>query len=113
MQHPAAGPYLWPLGHDVRPAAQSLGVRGCTDCHARNAPFHFGRITLENDTAQRPIEFMYELQGMDPALIRVWASSFTYRPLFKWGGWVCAVLLGGVLVWYGFSSLDRLLRRFR
>jgi hypothetical protein len=36
-----AGPYAWPLAHDVRPAQQALGARGCTECHTNGAPiFH-------------------------------------------------------------------------
>ena len=30
--HPAAEPVLWPLGHEVRPAARSLGAKGCEEC---------------------------------------------------------------------------------
>jgi hypothetical protein len=37
----AAGPVTWPLGHDVRPARQSLGVNGCKDCHRFGSPFLF------------------------------------------------------------------------
>ena len=34
-------PYAWPLAHDVRPAQQALGARGCTECHTNGAPiFH-------------------------------------------------------------------------
>ncbi|MCH8859440.1 MAG: hypothetical protein IID54_07685, partial [Proteobacteria bacterium] len=37
--HPAAAPYSWPIAHDVRPAAQSLGANGCRECHSAGAPF--------------------------------------------------------------------------
>ena len=60
-----------------------------------------------------PIEFMYELQGIGPTLARSWASSFMLRPLFKWGSLACAGLLAAVLLWYGFLTLGRLLRRYR
>jgi hypothetical protein len=37
----SAGPVTWPLGHEVRPARQSLGVNGCKDCHRFGSPFLF------------------------------------------------------------------------
>ena len=37
----AAEPVTWPLGHEVRPARQSLGVNGCKDCHRFGSPFLF------------------------------------------------------------------------
>ncbi|MGC9327776.1 MAG: hypothetical protein ACP5I1_09095, partial [Candidatus Hinthialibacter sp.] len=40
--HKAAQPYRWPLAHNVRPAAQSLGVRECEECHSVKAEFFFG-----------------------------------------------------------------------
>jgi hypothetical protein len=42
--HGAAEPYAWSIAHDVRPANQSLGVRGCNDCHSENAPIYFGNV---------------------------------------------------------------------
>ena len=43
-QSEAGRPYLWPIGHEVRPAAQSLGAGGCNDCHSRDADFFFGDV---------------------------------------------------------------------
>ncbi len=83
----SADSYRWPLAHDVRPAAQSLGARGCDDCHSLQGPVFFGRVSLAG--AGR----MYELHGYDPALARVWALSFKARPAFKWFGFVCAALV--------------------
>ncbi|MBK7259675.1 MAG: hypothetical protein IPI01_18120 [Ignavibacteriae bacterium] len=40
----AAQPYLWPIAHDVRPKDQSLGARGCDDCHAPGGPFFAGTV---------------------------------------------------------------------
>ena len=54
--HPAAAPYLWPLAHTVRPAAQSLGVRHCTDCHSTSSPFFFGTVAADGPVhAGKPI----------------------------------------------------------
>jgi len=114
-EHTEASPYLWPLAHDVRPAAQSLGVRGCTDCHALDAPFYFGRVCGESDGFGEtpPVKFMYEMQGVDAALARAWATSIKVSPVYKWAGWFCALLVGAILVLFGFYGLGGLLRRFR
>lgn len=50
MSKPPAGigePYAWPFAHDVRPAGQSLGARGCLECHAQDAPFFFAEVETE------------------------------------------------------------------
>ena len=56
-----AEPYMWPIAHDVRPAAQSLGVRNCQDCHTTNSPFLFGLVSvdspLKNLTAKEMVAF--------------------------------------------------------
>jgi hypothetical protein len=41
-----AAPYAWPIAHDVRPKAQALGIRGCDDCHATDAPMFFGNVRI-------------------------------------------------------------------
>lgn len=79
--------YRWPLAHDVRPAAQSLGARGCDDCHSSQGPVFFGRVSSAGEGR------MHELHGCDPVLARVWALSFQARPAFKWFGFVCAALV--------------------
>jgi hypothetical protein len=67
-EHPAAKPYLWPIAHDVRPAAQSLGSRTCQDCHSIDAPFFFGKVCIDSpvrsqaNTFKRMID-MYKVDG--------------------------------------------------
>ena len=109
-EHPAARPYSWPIAHDVRPAAQSFGVRGCTDCHAADAPFYFGKVF-----ALSPVEIgetvekkMFEFRGEDRKLAEAWALSFRARPAFKWFSFICAGLVGAVLLLYGFKALNSL-----
>ena len=46
FDHRAAEPYLWAIGHDVRPAAESLGAGGCADCHHPKAPLLFGQVAV-------------------------------------------------------------------
>jgi len=112
FEHPAAAPYCWPLAHDVRPAAQSLGSGGCTDCHAADAAFSFGTVAPETgtQTERAPAGFMYELQGQSPALLRAWAWSFGFRVAFQVVGFGCVAVLGVVLVAYGGPGLVCVIR---
>jgi hypothetical protein len=97
---PAGSPYLWPLAHDVRPAGQSLGVRGCTDCHAENAAIYFGSLAAadEGDAGRRPLQRMYEVSGLDPKIARAFNASFRVREAFKIAGFVCAGVIAVVLL---------------
>lgn len=97
---PAGRPYLWPLAHDVRPAGQSLGVRGCTDCHAEGAPIYFGSLAAadEHDPGRRPLQRMYEISGLDPAVSRAFNASFRVRDAFKIAGFACAGVIAIVLL---------------
>lgn len=100
-------PYLWPIGHDVRPASQSLGVRGCTDCHARDAAIYIGRLaaTDEPGAEQRPLQRMHELRGDDLTLASAMSVLFGYRAWFKLLGLACAAVVALVLVRHGFAGL--------
>lgn len=97
---PAGRPYLWPLAHDVRPAGQSLGVRGCTDCHTEDAPIYFGALAAadEGDAGRRPLQRMYEISGLDPAVSRAFNASFRIRDAFKIVGVICAGVIAIVLL---------------
>jgi hypothetical protein len=112
---PGIAPYHWSIAHDVRPAAQSLGARDCTDCHADGAPIQFGRISDADDPAasERPVQYMHELRGDDVPLARAWASGFGFRPAFKWFGFVCAGIVGLVLLHYVLAGVGAVTRRFR
>ena len=111
-EHPAALPYYWPIGHDVRPAVQSLGSGGCMDCHAADSPFSFGRVVPETgeQTERPPVEFMYELQGKSPLMLRIWAWPFALRLAFKIVGFACAGVLASVLIVYGLAAVSSLMR---
>ena len=81
----SAGPYIWPLAHDVRPAAQSLGSDGCTECHDNNSPFFFGQIGPDGPLPlheQVPV-IMSDLQKKSSLQRRVFAASFLFRPWLK------------------------------
>jgi len=106
-EHPAAQPYLWPIAHNIRPAAQSLGVRYCTDCHATDAPFFFGDVTVdspivaERDSAKKMIEF----QDINPFYAWAFAFSFVFRPMMKYICLGSCAVLGLVLLLYALKAL--------
>jgi len=79
------GPVIWPLAHDVRPAAQSLGSDGCTECHGNNAAFFFGRIKVDSPLPahkQDPVT-MSGFQQKSSLQRRLFAASFLFRPWLK------------------------------
>ena len=105
--HPAAKPYLWPLAHNVRPAAQSLGVRYCTDCHATDAPFFFGDIKIDSPivAGQNSFKKMNEFQDISPTYAWAFAASFVFRPWLKIIAIGSSVVLAGVLLLYALRAL--------
>jgi hypothetical protein len=78
-------PYFWPLAHDVRAAAQSLGSDGCTDCHTADAPFFFGELGVDEPLSQHaPIPVtMSEIQNKSSLQRKIFAASFLFRPWLK------------------------------
>ena len=110
QRHVAGEPYLWPLAHNVRPARQALGIRGCEDCHAQDAPFLFGAIAVDGPLVD-PNErvSMTEFGGMDVAASRRFAATFGFRPLFKLVASASCVLMGLVLFWLVMRVLDGLI----
>lgn len=105
--HPAAEPYLWPIGHNVRPAAQALGVRYCTDCHATNAPFFFGNIRIDSpiDVEQDSFKRMIEFQDISPSYAWAFAASFVFRPWLKIIAIGSCAVIAGVLLLYALRAL--------
>jgi hypothetical protein len=103
----AAEAYLWPIAHGVRPAAQSLGIRYCTDCHAADAPFFFGDVAVdspvvdERDSAKKMTEF----QDIDPLYAWAFASSFVFRPMMKLVSLGSCAVLALVLLLYVLKAL--------
>ncbi len=99
-------PYTWALAHDVRPAAQALGVRGCTDCHAADAAFFFGQVVCPRGGGQEPATWeMASFQQYDSRLARAWALAFRGRTMFKWYGFTCAAVLCLVLLCAAIDTL--------
>jgi len=109
-EHRAAQPYAWPVAHDVRPAAQSLGSGECTDCHSADAPFFFASIEIPSplhDEQYAPLQ-MCGFQGQDETYNRLFGLSFLMRPVYKWFGFILAGLLAAILLLYGLLGLRRL-----
>lgn len=94
-----ARPYLWSIGHDVRPAGQSLGSGGCTDCHSPSSPFVFAQVVADPPPLGSPTsQPMHVLESVDAGVMRAWAFGFAIRPLFIWTGFGCVALVALALL---------------
>jgi hypothetical protein len=110
-EHDAAKPYLWPIAHDVRPAAQSLGARKCEDCHSVDSPFFFGDVEIDTPIAfEKDSVKMIAFQGLNPVYMKLFAISFLFRPYLKVITICASVLLGAVLLLYAFKALAYIIR---
>ena len=110
----AARPYLWPIAHDIRPAGQSLGVRGCDDCHSSKSPLFFGKVPVDSPVASAEGLFksMFEFEQVPACYTKFFSMFFWMR------NWSIAVILlcccgvAAVLVLYVFKVLHFILRAF-
>ncbi len=105
--HPAAAAYVWPVAHNVRPAAQSLGVGKCTVCHSTKSPFFFGDVAVDSPVllAASLTKSQYEFQRTSYARTWVFAMSFIFRPWFKVIAIGSCAVIGIVLLLYGLKAL--------
>lgn len=105
-EHKTAHPYLWPIAHDVRPAAQALGVRYCTDCHATDAPFFFGDVAVDSPAVTgRGTKKMIEFQNVNPSYARAFAFSFVFRPMMKIISLCSCAVIALVLLLYALKAV--------
>lgn len=106
-EHEAAKPYCWAIAHDVRPAAQSLGVRRCEDCHSTDGPFFFGEVTVDSPIVSErdSVKKMVEFQDIDAVYAWAFAFSFVFRPWLKIVALGSCGLIGVVLLLYGLKAL--------
>jgi formate dehydrogenase gamma subunit len=76
--NPIGEPYRWATAHMVRPARESAGSRGCTDCHSGKSPFYFMTVCKDNDPNSKAKTTSYELLGAKPSLARIggWREGF-------------------------------------
>ena len=95
----AAAPIAWPLAHDVRPARQSLGFNGCTDCHSGGSDFFFaevraaGPLRAERVAARSAVSFM----GATKVYHKLFGLSFLGRPGFKIVLGIAALIIAALL----------------
>ena len=111
--HREAQPYEWPFAHDVRPASQSLGIRGCTDCHSSQGAIYFGQVTPIGafDSKNAATRTMTQFRGESTALAEAWVGSFMGRTLFKVIIFICASVVAAVLATSGVRGLSSWLVR--
>lgn len=114
VSHRAANPYMWPVAHDVRPAAQSLGVRGCDDCHSTGSPFYFSEVGIATPLASghRAVLTMAEFQGSSALYQSAFALSFLFRPWLKILIIASTLIIAAVVLVYAFQGLAGLLKTF-
>ena len=109
-EDPLARPYTWQMGHNVRPARDSLGVKGCIECHSPTGLIFHGQLVARGpapDDAPLTASFA-QLQGQDPALLLAWEQSFQGRDPFKVMAWVGTGLLSALLALYALIALSGL-----
>ena len=111
--HEAASPVSWPIGHDVRGAAQSLGARTCKECHAADSDFLFGNVTatgpLMTDRAQ--VIPMHEFLEVESRYNKMFGLTFQVRKSFKTAMGLLAVLLSLIGLAVGLPAIYRLVTR--
>jgi hypothetical protein len=107
-ENPAAAPYVWPIAHDVRPAQQSLGIRGCNDCHATDAPFYYSSVNIESPLNYSTKAGMSMIDFQDSNRLGTWIFSFSFffRPWLKLIIILSAIIIAGVLLLYAFKGLS-------
>ncbi len=110
-EHPAAEPYLWPIAHDVRPEAQSLGAAGCEDCHSKNAPFAFASIGIDTPVINaKAMKQMIDFQKLDTSNMNAIAATFILQPVLIVVIVISVAVCGAVLVLYGLKCLSGILK---
>jgi hypothetical protein len=99
-EHPVAEPVVWPLGHTVRPAQQSLGINGCKDCHSESSAFFFARIAGNGPLKTERIanRSAHTFMSLDRPYQKLFGLSFRVRPLLKGLLFAVAVVLGAMLL---------------
>jgi len=90
----AVAPYAWPIGHDVRPAQQSLGARGCVECHASGAPIFDGVVNTASAVAGATAKHtMADARMESTGALAAFAATYPLRWLLLLTGYACAAVL--------------------
>jgi hypothetical protein len=110
--HPAAGPYFWAIGHNVRPAQQALGARGCTECHAAGAPIFDGKVELASVIDASPVTATQRAGRIESTgALNAFAATYPLRWILMTIGWACTVILALVLLGWGVRLVSPVGRR--
>lgn len=85
VDHEAAQPVSWAIGHDVRPAAQSLGAVSCRECHDADAPYFHSIVKAAGPMITETVAAapMHLFQSRDGSYERLFGYSFQWREYFK------------------------------
>jgi hypothetical protein len=99
-KHSSAEPVVWPLGHRVRPAQQSLGINGCTDCHSESSVFFFGKVEGNGPMKTDKVEnrSAHSFMNLNKPYQKLFGLSFRVRPLLKVVLFVVAVIVGCMIL---------------
>ncbi len=110
--HEAARPYSWPIAHDVRPKGQSLGIRGCDDCHATDSPVYFGNVLVASPfvSTNDSVVAMTTFQDQSPVFPWLFSMSFLFRPGLKVLIILSFVVIAAVVLLYGMRGLGTIIR---
>jgi len=108
-EHSAAEPIAWPLGHQVRPAQQSLGINGCTECHRDQSAFFFNKVEGVGPLKTQKVALlsMFRFMGKDKPFQKLFGLSFTVRPVFKVVLFISTLIIGSILILLILLALGR------
>ncbi len=106
----AAGPVMWPLAHDVRPAQQSLGRNGCSDCHSTNSGFFFSKLKAAGPLLTKKFEkrSSSSFMGTSGLFQRLFGLTFLVRPILKIVLIFCGLLIAALFLYAGFRAVGRM-----
>ncbi|MCF7818188.1 MAG: cytochrome c3 family protein [Kiritimatiellales bacterium] len=109
----AAAPVSWPIAHDVRGAAQSLGATTCKECHSPDSGFLFGHVTATGPllTERAQVVPMYGFEGLESGYNKLFGQTFKVRKSFKTVLGILAFILGLIVLAFGLLALRQLAER--
>jgi hypothetical protein len=108
--HELAEPVSWPIGHDVRGTAQSLGAKSCKECHASDSSFLFGSVTATGPllTDRAKTVSMHEFENVDSSFNKMFGLTFKIRSCFKKILGLIGLLLGLLGLAVGLPAIYKL-----
>jgi hypothetical protein len=106
-ENAAAKPYAWALAHDVRPASQALGARGCADCHSADSQVYFANVVARGpvDSTNALSKGIWEMRGDNKKVGSFFAFTFTFRPMLKIIVFAASFIVLAVLIHYGLRGV--------